>query len=540
VRGVGLGYLGMHQLGVARALDGLVPRVLGIRDGLLYEEWLPPHRRIGASAPLAAGAAAYVAARRQRLPVDRDATPGLAGQRPVWEVAGLLLGGAFGRAAPVARVTLVDPAMRRLLEVATPSLIDGHTAPEHWYAEASGRPVKAGFSDRTYWNLGLSCCDAAFDLAGVGAFDEDGTLAGQVREAWTRETGEDVAAERWLLYELAHLWGRRQADPAQEAAVRHASARAVQRYFAEILLADLARSADGPLVALDIDGVLETDVLGFPTLTRAGGTALRALIAHGYRPVPVTGRGVTEVRDRCRSYGLTAGVAEYGSAVYVQDGARAFSLVDDRHAAALRRLRAVLLERDGVRLDPAHRHSVRAYRLRRGSPAPLTATEAAECAAAAGGGRTIHVIHGDGQTDFIAAGIDKGRGLWSLRDALDGAGRGPADSGRRIALAVGDTVTDRPMLVLAERSAAPAHAAAETLVPGTTRVPRAYQAGLALAVAQLLGHAPGGCARCRPAPATPERRLLLDLFSISEGGRRGLPRGAMTAAGGALRLRGRR
>jgi hypothetical protein len=538
VTGVGVGYLGAHQLGVARALSGFVPRVLGVRDGLLYREWMPAERRVADEHQLAAGAASYVAARRQRLSVGRDTTTAMSGQRPVWEVAGLLLGAAFGRAAPVARVTLVDPAMRKLLHIPEASVIDGSMTPEHWFADDDGRPLKVGFCDRTYWNLGLTCSDAIFDLAGVGAFASDGALAERVRAAWRRETGEDVDSERWLLYELAHLWGQRQADPAEEAAARHASARSVQRYFAEAFLADLERSTSGPLVALDIDGVLETDRLGFPTLTRASATALRALIAHGYRPVPVTGRGLEEVRDRCRAYGLPAGVAEYGSALCLDGGARAVALVDDEHAAVLQRLRAALCERDGVCLDPAYAHAVRAYRLGAdGCRGALSAAEGAECMKASGATGMVQVIQGAGQSDFVAAGIDKGLGLRTLAEALDADRRKPAAVGSQIALAVGDTASDSPMLALGRAAFVPAHAGAAAMASGAARLRRPYQVGLSLAVAELLGHRPGCCARCRLAPQTFERRLLLDLFSIAEDGRRGLAPGALRFATRSLRVR---
>jgi hydroxymethylpyrimidine pyrophosphatase-like HAD family hydrolase len=530
VSGTGVGYLGAHQVGVARALGGLVPRVLGVRDGLLYQEWTA-RRRIADDDDLARAAAAYVAARRRRLRIERDPTTAMVGQRPVWEVAGLMLGAAFGRAAPLARVMLVDPAMRRLLHVGEPSVIDGSMTPDQWRADDDGRPVKFGFSDRTYWNRGLTCCDATFDLAGVGAFASDGALAESVRRAWRRRTGENVDPERWLLYELAHLWGRRQADPAQESAVRHACSRSVQRYFAEVFLADLEPTAHGPLVALDIDGVLETDQLGFPTLTRASATALRALIAHGYRPVPVTGRGLEEVRDRCRSYGLAAGVAEYGSVVCLDGGTRTVALVDEERGAALRRLRAVVLERDGVRLDPAYVHALRAYRCGAdGSRRPLSAAEAVECIRASAAGGLVQLIQGDGQSDFVAAGIDKGRGLSVLMEELGAAAGRPVADDSRVALAVGDTASDAPMLALGAAAYVPAHAAPEATASGAARLRRPYQAGLSLAVAELLGHPPGDCARCRVAPQTSERQLLLDLFSIAEAGPRGLAAAALRFA----------
>ncbi|HWE10033.1 MAG TPA: hypothetical protein VG325_11800 [Solirubrobacteraceae bacterium] len=542
VTGTGVGYLGAHQLGVARALDGFVPRVLGLRDGLLYQEWVAPERQPADEDELARAAAAYVATRRRRLRLERDPTTAMAGQRPVWEVAGLVLGAAFGRAAPVARVMLVDPAVRRLLHVAHPSVIDGSMAPDQWRVDGDGRPLKFGFSDRTYWNLGLNCSDAVFDLAGVGAFAAEGAVAESVRKAWRRHSGADVEPERWLLYELAHLWGRLQSDPAQESAVRHASSRSVQRYFAETFLAGLDRTGRGPLVALDIDGVLETDRLGFPTLTRASATALRALIAHGHRPVVVTGRGLTEVRDRCQSYGLVAGVAEYGSAVCLDGGTRTVALVGREHSAALERLRATLLKRNGVRLDAAYVHAVRAYRLTTGGGhGPLSAAEAAECISASGADGMVRAIQGDGQSDFVAAGIDKGRGLRMLLGAMNAADRRPpAASPLHIALAVGDTASDVPMLALGDAAYVPAHAAAAATASGAVRLRRPYQAGLALAVAHVLGHRPGDCPRCRVAPGTAERGLLLDLLSVAEDGSRGLAVAATRLAARSLRERSAR
>jgi hydroxymethylpyrimidine pyrophosphatase-like HAD family hydrolase len=526
--GVGLGYFGAEHLGVAQSLHAFAPRVLGLRDGVLYRVWLPAERRMPADGDaLPESVAAYVVSRRRALRVPRDPTLAMVGQRPVWEIAALILGGGFGRAASMARVTLVNRAVRRLLRVAEPSVVDGSMTPEHWFMPAVDRApaVKVGLSDRTYWSLGLACCDAVFDLAGVGPFASNGALGQRVREAWLRETGDEIDPERWLLYELAHLWGRLRADPAQDALVRHGSARAAQRYFADPLLADVDGPATRGLCALDVDGVLESEHLGFPTLTRASVTALRALIAHGYMPVPVSGRGLEEVRDRCRAYGLVAGVAEYGSALVLDRGERIVTLVGAEGDAAARRVRDVLRRRDGVRLDPAYAHAVRAYRIAAGGQRrPLDANEVTECVQAAGVGGAIRAIRGDNQTDLVVSGVDKGTGLRALVDALADSG---GDGRPEIALAVGDTAADAPMLALARSAFVPAHASPEAMVVGARRVRRPYQAGLALAVGQLLGHRPGGCACCRLPPETTERQLMLDLLSVAEDGRRGLALRAM-------------
>jgi hydroxymethylpyrimidine pyrophosphatase-like HAD family hydrolase/adenine/guanine phosphoribosyltransferase-like PRPP-binding protein len=535
---VGVGYLGAHHAAVARALSRFSPRVLGLRDGMLYREWLPAHQRLEArSDEFAATVARYVAARRRTLSTDGDMSLSLAGQRPVWEVASLILARAFGRVAPLMRVVLVERLVRPLLAVSRPSVVDGSMAAEHWFTDSGDRrPVKVSLSNRTYWRLGLACFDPSFDLAGVGVSSPDDGLAAQVRAAWRVHTGEQVDPERWLLYELAHLWGIAREDVAREAEVRHASARAATRYFANTFLDDLEQTGHGPLCALDVDGVLETDQFGFPAPSRASATALRALVAHGYRPVIVTGRGLAEVRDRCRAYRLAGGVAEYGSALYLNGRQVATGLIGGDAATALSGLRALLREREGVQLDPAYSYAMRAYRIAAdGRRQPLAPVEVAELLEARGFAEVIRAIPGDSQTDFVAAEVDKGTGLRALIAALEGDGQSRLPDDSVVSLAVGDTVADAPMLALGSAAFLPAHAERAATRTGARRLARPYQAGLYRAVGELLGHPPGHCWLCQIPPATPGRDLLLDLLSVGEDGRRGLAAGALRLAWRAVR-----
>jgi hydroxymethylpyrimidine pyrophosphatase-like HAD family hydrolase len=524
VAGVGLAYLGGQALEVASKLSAFSPRVLGLRQGLLYREWLASETRVGRSESIsgefAAAAARYVAARRDVLPLAGDPSMGLRGARPAWEVAGLILSGQFGRGSPIARVVFVDAIARRLLTVARPSVVDGTTEVERWFVSESVEApfLKAGLSDRTHGRLGLACFDAAFDLAGVGALSPDGCVSDGVRCAWRELTGEDVSPERWLLYELIHAWGAQREDPRTEADVRQAAARALQRYFATVFLAGVESPLDGPLVALDVDGVLETELLGWSSLTRASATVLRALLEHGYRPVPVSGRGLDEIRDRCRAYSLDGGVAEYGAALYVTEGDRTIPLVERRQATALDRLRAVLTDESDIRLDPVYRHSLRAYRIgREGRRRPLSQDATASALTRASAVGMVRAIQGVSQTDFIPSAANKGSGIEALSTELGGQRCG-------IALAVGDSLPDGPFLRLARTAFVPAHAPAGIGNAAVKRAARPYQAGLALAVADLLGHAPGECPRCRPLERGPEQSTVVGLLSIGEGGRRSIPR----------------
>jgi hypothetical protein len=88
-----------------------------------------------------------------------------------------------------------------------------------------------------------------------------------------------------------------------------------------------------------------------------------------------------------------------------------------------------------------------------------------------------------------------------------------------LAFAVGDTAADLPMLREAALALAPAHARHRLGREGVETMRAPYQAGLAEAVARLLGHAPGTCPACRPPRLSPEDSLLVSLVSVGEGGR---------------------
>jgi hypothetical protein len=124
-------------------------------------------------------------------------------------------------------------------------------------------------------------------------------------------------------------------------------------------------------------------------------------------------------------------------------------------------------------------------------------------------------VAGDSQTDFVISRIDKGLGLLALLRDLGDVTVGP--SGEPLALAVGDSRTDLPMLCLARLARAPRNAQPELARAGIQLTRRPYQAGLAAAVADLLGHPPAACTACRlEHELAPETRLFLRLLAIRE------------------------
>ena len=522
VRGAGIGYFGDHAAAIADRLRGRVPHVHGLSDGLLFREWVPEERRPASLDPDAV--AEYAAGRSDRLTVAADSTTGLTGQDPVWEMAGAVAARAFGRISPAARLAGTDAAMRAALRVRTPSVIDGWMLAESFFTAPDGRGlVKAKPDERDFSNRDLACCDATFDAASAAALND--LDAGAVRAAFERHSGERVDGARWLLYEIVALETAAREGTLSRAEVRRRSARAVQRWFASLYLDDVRHpDPEGGFCALDVDGVLETESLGFPSLSPTGALTLRALHAHGRRAVLVSGRSADEIAERCRAYGLPGGVADYGAAIYDTAGDTVKSLISAGAEAAVERARAALASHPGVSVDGDRIFSVRAWRSDGGRRRPL-GEAALRAARAAAGPIALTAIPGECQTDLVPAEVDKGTGLSALVARLE------ADPARRaVDLAVGDAVADLAMFGVARRAAAPRNADPAVRRSGVPVLRRGYQRGLAQAVTGLLGHHPGDCEICRAPEAGEHARLLLALLGARE-------RGAAGMAVGALRVR---
>lgn len=516
VEGAGLGYLGRQSVAVANALPGYVPHVYGFADGLLYRDWLPPAPRPAPGSALADTVATYATARRRVLSAPSASVDRLGGRDPVWEVAAKVVSGQYGRLSLSARPLLLEPLMRRLLSHEHSTVLDGKTDTRHWLPDpaSAGELRKVDFYQRAFGHLDLACYDPIFDLAGAAADPPTPHFEEQLREAYHRMTGEQVDGERWLLYRLAQLWRLDRADDLGSFDVRQCSAAAVHEYLAALYLRDLP-PATGPLCAIDLDGVLECDQLGYPATSPTGMLALRALIAHGYRPVLATGRSVPEVRDRCRTFGLAGGVAEYGAAIY-HDG-EPIDLRPPASGALLDRIRHEVSRCPGVQVDPRFRYVVRAK-----TDSGSLRTEVI-CEIPALGDPDVRMVHGQGQTDITVAGIDKGSGLRALAARLSNPG---------CAFAIGDSLPDVPLLACASLARAPHNARLGMSGVGIQRTRRAYQAGLSEACAVLLGHHPGRCRTCRPPTFAPRTKAVLAILDLRAGGLATIPAG--TAALGAL------
>src|SRR5437588_2450784 len=83
-KSVGWGWLGYHAVLAGERLAGFVPPLLGLRDGILYTEWLPqvdPAEASGDRGRWIEAAASYVAARVRCLKLDSDPSPDLSREK---------------------------------------------------------------------------------------------------------------------------------------------------------------------------------------------------------------------------------------------------------------------------------------------------------------------------------------------------------------------------------------------------------------------------------------------------------------------------
>jgi hydroxymethylpyrimidine pyrophosphatase-like HAD family hydrolase len=337
----------------------------------------------------------------------------------------------------------------------------------------------------------------------------------------------DVGVEQRLFMNklLAGLWAMKQVQEHLFGKARIAEGQqAVHRRFmcawhfltvqAARYCGDRCRSAAesrwrSPLVALDIDGVIDRRLFGFPCTTAAGMEALRLLNAHELSVAVNTARSVAEVKAYCRAYSLAGGVAEHGSYLWDAVHQRGRALISPEAARQLNELRRNLQRIPGVFLDHRHQYSIRAFTYQ-DKPRGLLATLIKSIRSHGVGDGALaplpnllvqHLMtdldldrlcfhHTNIDTTIVAKEVDKGGGLSALRDWVLGA---DAET-----IAVGDQEPDLTMFRVATRSFAPANigCARQARLLGCRIVHAPFQRGL-LEIVRAITHPDGRqCERC--------------------------------------------
>jgi hydroxymethylpyrimidine pyrophosphatase-like HAD family hydrolase len=500
--GVGLGYFGDHDRAISERLGATPPDVLGIRDGILFREWLPAD---AVHTPDVREVVDYIERRSSVFREPDDRSLDIAGSQPVWEVASDQISRVYGRFWSFARLLFVDRLVKALLRSQRLAVPDGAMQTQRWFT-VDGELRKVDVSVRAFGNLDLQTFDPAYDAVAF-AVDHNDDFAAMRREF--SERIEPLSNEKWLLYELVRVWDDKRLNVLDQHEAANSQGVALRRYLSNTLVHDLHPSAVGPLVALDVDGVIESEVFGFKAPSPSAVLAVRALVQHGYRPVVVSGRCVDDVRQIVSMFGMTAGVAEYGAALVLPDGTES-SLLSDREIGSLGAVRERLDRADGVHVDHRYRYSVRASSIRHHNALGPLRADIVESVMTP----DFEVHHGLLQSDIVVSGVNKGRGARKLMEIL---------SDHQFALAVGDTDADVALLECADKRAVPAHATAAAKDAANIVAKRPYQAGLLEIVTAFLGHDASTCELCAPPVLTNEAKAMLALLQTTESTKAAVP-----------------
>ena len=548
-KSVGLGYLGYQAFLTAQRLSDFLPPVLGLRDSILYTEWLAQHSGDGNVRSdrdsWIERTAAYVAARTRLLSLPKRRRPG----KGVHENGLELLAGSFSRAYGhfVVDIPMRSWIQQRLyrLHCPFPTLIDGNMGHAEWIEGKFG-PLKTGYDRHGLGKTELNVIDPAYDLAEtILGFALSPEEEGRLIRRYVEDSGDVDIGQRLFVNKLLtglwtmesaqeHLFGAMQTGQRQQELHR--------RFLGawDFLTVQTARFCGArcrpsrppcwrsPLVMLDVDGVLDRRLFGYPCTTAAGMEALSLVATRGYSVALNTARSAAEVRDYCQAYGLAGGVAEHGAYLWDAVAQCGQPLVDQETMRQFDELREHLRRIPGVFLDDRHRYSIRAFMYEKKPSSLLLRLLNSSRSFGVGQGTPVplptlivnHLIttlrldrisfhHTVIDTAVVAKDTDKGTGLTALRDRVLGPG---AET-----IAVGDTEADLPMFRAATRSFAPAQISCrrQARLLGCAVSRYRYQRGLLDIARTLVDSGPSG-GPIETASESDGEALFLDLLRAAD------------------------
>jgi hydroxymethylpyrimidine pyrophosphatase-like HAD family hydrolase len=532
VKSVGWGWLGYHAYLTGIRLADCVPPVVGLREGLLFTEWVGDVSSPQTGLPRTSRVqtiASYVVNRAGRLRLAADPVFGSPGYRwNGWDEIVTILRGAYGGRVGRLKVPALRWHLRRYVCPA-PMLVDGRMRPDEWIKTAAG-VRKVDFEHHNFGGAEPDLVDPAWDLASAAfefAFTEHEER--ELLQAYARDSGDQAIFQRIFLYQLAY--GMRTMHIAEQAIARTDGRHSLEYWNTRYLrarnfltshmnrhLAGSAHNTPPPawaqrLFFLDLDGVLDCEKFGFPHTTLSGLAALDLLRAHNFSVILNTGRSVEHVRDYCQAYGLPGGIAEYGSVFVDAVGKSEWPLIDPTAAGQIARCRDALSKMPSVSVDDGYRYSIRAYRWRGSQQTALETREVQDLLNRCGGDRLAPIPRLTDSTYLVQTGVSKGLALGAVTSRLGSTLDATA--------AIGDSEQDLGALAMATFRYAPANCAKairELARQGQCHLmSQPLQRGLLAAVRDLLARDASTPGAVRPpAPEGKPADLIWALARVAE------------------------
>ena len=454
-KSAGWGWLGYHAYIAGRCLDGFVPELIGLRNGVLVTAWIDEKER-GEPCPNGAMVnvvASYVAARRRRLPLIGDfrherRTYRWTGVDEIVTILRAAYGPFLGR--------LKAPALRKQVYTylsSTPTLIDGRMRSQEWLHTPTA-VFKADFEHHNFGGAELDIADPAYDLAAaVFEFQWNRESEEQLLATYMRMSGDRTAADRMIIYKILyasmamrHAEGRVMAgnEPQKHNDLFHHARNfliySMNRFCADLIKQPRLIGWSDSIFFMDLDGVFDQELLGFPHATQSGLESLPLLQSNGYSVVLNTSRSVEHVRNYCATYGIAGGIAEFGGIFVDKIHNKELPLVDAAGTRQLAKCRDAIRALPGVLIDPGYTYSIRAYRYKGSSTAPLTEEEIRSVLVDSEFDRMTYFSRRTG-TYIVQKGTGKGPAVQFVKQYLG--------NNARLA-AIGDSEDDIPMLAVCD------------------------------------------------------------------------------------------
>ena len=496
IKSVGWGWLGYHAYLAGRRLDPFVPRLIGMRNGLLAAEWIDGVQErpaVPADEQMINVLASYVAARSRYLRLAGDCRFESRNYR--WTGTDDIVR-IFRAAYGPYMSRLKEPSLREKVHKyvnSAPTLVDGRMRPEEWLRTPDGI-YKADFEHHNFGGGEADIADPAYDLAAaILEFHLSGPSEEELLEIYMRKSGDKTIRERIIIYKIfyASRLLRYATDlvtsgkePRKNNELRHYAwdflVYSMNGFCAGLIGPSRDTEWSDSLFFVDLDGVFDEDILGFPHATQSGLQSLMLLQSNGYSVVLNTARSVQHVRKYCEAYGLPGGVAELGGVFVDAVRKTEVPLVNREGLRQLTKCREVIGNLPGVFLDPGFEYSIRAYRYRGGNTVGLPIDEIRKVLGDHEFGQLTYLSRSN-DTCIVQNGTGKGAGLTFVKRYLNKT---------RPVAAIGDAEPDVSMLNLADYAYAPANCSAavrQLAKAGHCRVLRqSCQAGFLAAVQHRL------------------------------------------------------
>jgi hydroxymethylpyrimidine pyrophosphatase-like HAD family hydrolase len=527
VKSVGWGWLGYHSYIIAHRLHEYVPRVIGLRDGFLFTEWDEPSVKSDSSVSVEK-LASYIAARTEKLALKEDPRIHYPDYGWGWLEARAVLRRAYGETIGRLKDARLLKEMRKF-STTKPAVIDGKMHNDEWIMSNS-TIYKTDFEHHNFGAPELDIVDSAYDIAGsVFEFHLNESEEEDLIDLYKKNADDINIEDRLLLYKLLYgtVMMRRSLEKIGRSSNYDVQRSLCLRYLAawNFLIYCMNRFCfslmpkfrevlwTGRLFFMDVDGVFNSEVFGFPHTTISGIEALNLLHRHGYSVVLNTGRSVEHVRNYCRNFLLPGGVGEYGCFFFDAVRNREIPLVGKESMDELRRCRDAIEKESFAFCDPSYRYAVRLFRFAGKGTVGLKQEEMIKLLSKLNC-KGLSVLFRESDTYIVPTATHKGSAMMAVQEYL-----GIADA---TCAAMGDSEFDVTMLEGARSAYAPSNCSSQIRQLGKKGrcriVPFPAQRGLLAAAKHLTGYYLPSRRFARKMPVYGDNLagLMVKLLSIAE------------------------